>query len=203
MTMSSSGPTAERKEQKERTRQKLLRAARALVEDGKTLTVARAAEVAAVAEATAYRYYRNPRSLLRDALAVEWPGLDELLAELRAMPLAADRAQCAAEALAVFVLAREVSIRLLFASTNQEPRDVESATGLPKASFRRRLVEAVLDGEAMSADDRRALQLWLVVVISPYAVLTLRDAMLLEVAEIPREMGRMARRLFAGRNSAG
>ena len=86
--MSSSSPTAERKEQKERTRQKLLRAARALVEDGKTLTVARAAEAAAVAEATAYRYYRNPRSLLRDALAVDWPALDELIAELRAMPLA-------------------------------------------------------------------------------------------------------------------
>ena len=193
--MASSSPTAERKEQKERTRQKLLQAARSLVEDGKTLTVARAAEVAAVAEATAYRYYRNPRSLLRDALAVEWPGLDELLTALRSMPRAADRAQCAAEALAEFVLAREVSIRLLFASTNQEPRDLRSPMGLPKTSFRRRLVEAVLDGAALDAEDRRALQLALVVVISPYAVLTLRDAMLLDTAEIPKELGHMARRL--------
>ena len=54
---------AERIGQKERTRQNLLSAARALVEEGETLTIARAAERANLAEATAYRYYRNPRSV--------------------------------------------------------------------------------------------------------------------------------------------
>jgi len=56
--------------------------------------------------------------------------------------------------MAQFVLAREFSIRLLFASTDQEPRDLEAATGLPRPSFRRRLVEAVLHGaeETLGAD---------------------------------------------------
>src|SRR5690242_9589545 len=104
--MNVSKRTAERVGQKERTRQKLLSAARALVEEGKTLTVARTAEKADLAEATAYRYYRNPRSLLRDALSIEWSSLDDLLAHLETLPNAADRAQRAAEEMAQFVLAQ-------------------------------------------------------------------------------------------------
>lgn len=101
--------------------------------------------------------------------------------------------------MAQFVLAKELSIRLLFAATNQEPRDLNSATGLPRASFRRRLVEAVLRGteESLGAEFQ-PIQLALIVTISPYAVLTLRDAMLLKPVEIPRELGRMARRVFQG-----
>jgi hypothetical protein len=189
--------SAERIGQKERTRQALLNAARALVGEGETLTIARAADRAHLAEATAYRYYRNPRSLLRDALAIDWVGLDDLLVALSLFPSAADRAQRAAEEMARFVLAREASIRLLFASTDQEPREREAASGLPKASFRRRLVEAVLRGmEETLGADFRPIELALIVVISPNAVLTLRDAMPLDGAEISRELGRMARRLF-------
>jgi AcrR family transcriptional regulator len=83
---------AERIGQKERTRQKLLSAARALVEEGETLTIARAAERANIAEATAYRYYRNSRSLLRDALSIDWSALNDVLAALSILPSAADRA---------------------------------------------------------------------------------------------------------------
>ena len=72
------GRGARRIKQKERTRQALMRAARALVEDGQELTMARAAERAEVAEAPAYRYYSTPRSLLRDALAIDGTGLDDL-----------------------------------------------------------------------------------------------------------------------------
>ena len=86
---------------------------------------------------------------------------------------------------------------MLFASTDQEPGDREAASGLPRASFRRRLVEAVLHGaEETLGTDLRPIQLALIVIISPYAVLTLRDAMPQEPSEISRELGRMARRLF-------
>ena len=189
--------SAERTGQKERTRQKLLSAARALVEEGKTLTVATAAEKANLGEATAYRYYPNPRRLLRDALSIDWSGLDGIITHLGSLPSAADRAQHAAEQMAQFVLAREPSIRLLFAATNQEPRDTNSTTGLPRASFRRRLVEAVLEGtEETLGAAFQPTQLALIVIISPYAVLTLRDAMLLNKTAISGELGRMARRLF-------
>jgi AcrR family transcriptional regulator len=193
------GQGAERIKQKERTRQALMRAARALIEEGQELTIARAAERAEVAEATAYRYYSSPRSLLRDALAIDWTGLDELLATLRTIGDVADRAELAAQEMARFVLEREVSVRQLFASTDQEPRDEQSPYGLPRASFRRRLVAEVLTGtEEMHSAELREVELALLVIVSPHAVLILRDAMANDPSNVPKELGRMARRLFGG-----
>ena len=184
--MNAGERATERVDQKRRTRHKLLAAARAIVEEGTTLTIAKAAERADVAEATAYRYYRNPRSLLRDALSIDWSGLDELLTDLGTLPDPADRARRAAEEMARFVLVREFNIRMLFASTDQAPRDPDDPTGLPKTSFRRRLVQAVLRGsEDMLGADFRSVQLALTVVISPHAVLLLRDAMLTRQSEFP------------------
>jgi hypothetical protein len=70
-------------------------------------------------------------------------GLNDVLAALSILPRVADRAQRAAEEMAQFVLARELSVKLLFASTDQEPRDRDAASGLPRASFRRRLDDRI------------------------------------------------------------
>ena len=80
-----------RANQKERTRQALLAATRTLLADGQAPTIARAAERALVSEATAYRYYSDVQNLLRDAF--QWPGLDGLLSELRAIPTVEARAR--------------------------------------------------------------------------------------------------------------
>ena len=176
-----------------------MRAARELAEEGQELTIARAAGRAGVAEATAYRYYSSPRSLLRDALAIDWTGLDDMLATLRTIDDVAGRADLAAREMARFVLAREVSVRQLFASTEQDLRDDKAPYGLPQASFRRRLVAEVLaNTEALRDADRREIELALLVVISPYAVLILRDAVAGDPSSVPEELGRMARRLFGG-----
>src|SRR5512141_3241162 len=53
-----------RTNQKRRTRDALIVAARTLVADGVPLTVERAAEVASISRTTAYRYFPNQRSLL-------------------------------------------------------------------------------------------------------------------------------------------
>ena len=53
-----------RTDQKRRTRDALIAAARELVASGVTLTVERAAEVASISRTTAYRYFPNQRSLL-------------------------------------------------------------------------------------------------------------------------------------------
>lgn len=188
----------ERVEQKERTRQKLLAAARGLVDEGETLTITRAAKRAGVADATAYRYYANPRALLRDALSIDWRGLEGLIAELVALSDPADRAQRAAEEMARFVLEREISIRTLFAATDQEPRDRTVRSGLPQTSFRRRLVDAVLSGATdLPEAVIRQIELGLIVTISPHAVLTIRDAMAFQTAEIPARLGQVARSLFS------
>src|SRR5277367_3691273 len=104
-----------RANQKERTRQALLAATRALLAEGRAPTIARAAERALVSEATAYRYYSDSQTLLRDALAVRWPQLESVLSDLRAMPAIEERARRAAEAMAQTVLANEGEIRALIA----------------------------------------------------------------------------------------
>jgi AcrR family transcriptional regulator len=53
-----------RSQQKRRTREALMAAARQLVEDGQTPTVEQAAERAGISRTTAYRYFPNQRSLV-------------------------------------------------------------------------------------------------------------------------------------------
>lgn len=56
-----------RRNQKQRTRDALVAAARQALADGETLSVPRVAEAAGIARATAYRYFANPESLARAA----------------------------------------------------------------------------------------------------------------------------------------
>ena len=64
LSMSISYEETGRTNQKMRTRQALVDAARNLVAEGVTPTVERAATAAAIARATAYRYFPNQRALL-------------------------------------------------------------------------------------------------------------------------------------------
>src|SRR5271169_1571295 len=102
-----------RTKQKERTRKALLVAARELLSEGQAPTVAASAERALISEATAYRYYPSARSLLQDVLAINWPGLEKMIVDLRALPTVEARAQLAAEAMARTVLANEAQVRAL------------------------------------------------------------------------------------------
>jgi AcrR family transcriptional regulator len=71
--MSISYETTGRTSQKARTRDAVVAAARELLADGTTPTVEQAAAAAAVARATAYRYFPNQRALL----AASFPELSE------------------------------------------------------------------------------------------------------------------------------
>lgn len=64
MSMSISYEETGRRHQKARTRAALVRAARELVQAGKSPTVEEAAEAASVSRATAYRYFPNREALL-------------------------------------------------------------------------------------------------------------------------------------------
>ena len=165
--------------QKERTRQALLAAARALLAEGQPVTIARAAARARVSEPTAYRYYSDVRNLLRDALAVRWPGLEDLLSELRAMPAIEARARRAAEAMARTVLANEAEIRALIALSYAPAQpDEDGATGVSRPAFRVALIDAVLEPvkNHLKLNERRRLQHALSVVIGAEAVLSLKDS---------------------------
>jgi AcrR family transcriptional regulator len=80
--MSSNSGTRERLDQKLRTRAHLLRAARELVSDGKTLSVAAVADAARVSRATAYRYFPNPEALLAEVpLELAAPTVESLFGD--------------------------------------------------------------------------------------------------------------------------
>jgi AcrR family transcriptional regulator len=175
----ASGPKAAvrrpggRANQKERTRQALLAATRALLADGQTPTIARAAERALISEATAYRYYSDVRDLLRDAL--QWPGMDGLLSELRATPAVEARARRAAEAMARTVLANEAQIRALIALSYTPGRTEKG--GATRPALRVPLIDAVLEpvAERMDAGQRRRLRCALYAVVGAEAALSLKD----------------------------
>jgi AcrR family transcriptional regulator len=162
-----------RANQKERTRQALLVATRALLAEGKTATIARAAGRALISEATAYRYYSDVRDLLRDAL--QWPGMDSLLSELRATPGVEARAKRAAEAMARTVLANEGEIRALIA-LSYAPGGSERG-GATRPALRVPLIDAVLEpvADRMDASERRRLRCALSAVIGAEAALSLKD----------------------------
>ena len=190
-----------RANQKERTRQALLAAARQLLAEGQAPTVARAAERALVSEATAYRYYSEPRSLLRDALAINWPGLEALFAELRVTPAVGARAQRAAEAMARNVLANETHIRALIAlSLAESSRREGGGADALRPAYRLALIAAVLDplAERLDAPRRRRLELALATAISAEAVLTLKDVCGCGDEEVVETLGWTARRLVEG-----
>lgn len=65
-----------RTRQKQRTRDALVQAARALLDDGQTPAVEQAADAAGISRTTAYRYFPNQRALLLAAIpAIDRPGL--------------------------------------------------------------------------------------------------------------------------------
>jgi AcrR family transcriptional regulator len=189
-----------RANQKERTRQALLAATKELLAEGEAVTIAKAGARALVSEATAYRYYSDVRSLMRDALAPNWPGFDRLLLELRAMPAIEDRAQRAAEAMARQVLATERDVRALIAlSYAPTGGNGEGPDRVARPAFRIPLVEAVLaplEGE-IGPEALRRLRLAVSAVIGAEPVLSLRDHSDGDGEEIVQALGWTARQIVA------
>ena len=184
--------------QKERTRQALLAAARTLLAEGQPVTIARAAAHALVSEPTAYRYYSDPRSLLRDAVAAQWPNLDGVLRELRLMPSMAARARHAAEAMAHVVLANEAQIRALIALSYEPIEPEHDGRAASRPEFRLALIDAVLDaelGRPEAALRRQHLQRALTVIIAAEAVFSLKDATGCSSEEIVSTLGWAASRV--------
>ena len=70
---------AVRTNQKQRTRQALVDAAKTLVANGRPLTIADVAEAAQVSVATAYRYFSNPNDLVLEAAT---PRVPQIMADL-------------------------------------------------------------------------------------------------------------------------
>ena len=110
-----------RANQKERTRRVILDATRELIRTGAEVTMPEVAKTALVSEATAYRYFPDLASLLREALAGVWPSPDVALEPVARSSDPAERIAFATEVLLRHVVAYQGAVRAMISATITRP----------------------------------------------------------------------------------
>ncbi len=110
-----------RANQKERTRTAIVDTTRALIRTGGEVTMPTVTAAALVSEATAYRYFPDLASLLREALEGVWPSPADALAPVAHSADPVERVAYAAEVLLRGVLAYEGAVRAMIAASITRP----------------------------------------------------------------------------------
>ena len=166
--------------QKLRTRRALLEAVHELVRQGERPTVAKVAKLALVSDATAYRYFPDESSLVREALVIPWARPEEALAGVADDASLADRVAAAAEALLRFVIANEAAVRSVMGLSLL--RSVEGEVGRSEAramrpGHRLALIDAALRPfvSKISPERLRRLRLSLAAVVGAEFLVALKD----------------------------
>jgi AcrR family transcriptional regulator len=158
--------------QKRRTRAAIVQAASELILTGRDMTMPEIAKAALVSEATAYRYFPDLASLLREAMSGHLPDPAEALASVADSTDPVERVAAATEYLLRLVLARQGAVRAMIAATVTRPGGAVSRPGLRFGLIDHAL--APLDGVA-DPGVLAQLKLSLVVVVSAEALFSLTD----------------------------
>jgi AcrR family transcriptional regulator len=174
---------AGRANQKLRTRTAIVRAAAELSRTGREVTMSEVAKAALVSEATAYRYFPDLASLLREAIAGQLPDPAEALAPVAGSDDPVERIAAATEFLLRHVLGRQGVVRALIAATITRPGQPHARPGL-----RFGLIDSALAPleHTLGATDPAALtqlKLDLAVVVSAEALFSLTDVRSLDPEE--------------------
>ena len=169
-----------RANQKARTRAAIVDACGDLVRAGAEVTMPEVARRALVSEATAYRYFPDLISLLREALEGTWPDPAEALAPIAQSADPAARVAFACEYLLRGVHAYQGAVRAMMSHTITAPAEARTRPGIrfglidyALAPFERQTGPAggpALDPEAMTGLKRE-----LAVVVSAEAFFVLTD----------------------------
>ena len=122
--------TTGRTNQKLRTHQAIVQAAAELSRTGREVTMPEIAQAALVSEATAYRYFPDLPSLLREAIAGQLPTPQEALAPVADSTDPVERVAAATEFLLRHVLTRQGVVRAMIAGTIHRPAQAASRPGL-------------------------------------------------------------------------
>jgi AcrR family transcriptional regulator len=167
---------AGRANQKLRTRNAIVQAAAELSRTGRELTMSEVAKAALVSEATAYRYFPDLASLLREAIAGQLPDAADALAAVTGSTDPVERIAAATEFLLRHVLSRQGVVRALIAATITRPGQPQARPGLRFGLIDSAL--APLDQTLGDADPAALTQLKrdLAVVVSAEALFSLTDA---------------------------
>ena len=164
-----------RANQKKRTHDAIVRAAAELMLTGREVTMPEIAEAALVSEATAYRYFPDLASLLREAMADQLPDPARALAEATDSQDPIERVATASEYLIRHVITRQGVVRAMIAATVTKP----GATA-PRPGLRFGLIDEALAplDKTLGATDPAAfaqLKLGLSVIVSAEAYFSLID----------------------------
>ena len=157
---------SDRQNQKARTRKAIVDACRELTRSGAEVTMPRVAKLAMVSEATAYRYFPDLVSLLREALDGLWPDPAQALAEVVGSRDPVERVAAACEYLLRHVHAYQGAVRAMISHTITVPGAARARPGI-----RFGLIDYAL--APFAAPPR--LKLDLAVVVSAEAFFTLTD----------------------------
>ena len=166
---------AGRVNQKQRTRAAIVDAARELIKGSAEVTMPAVASAALVSEATAYRYFPDLVSLLREAIDGTWPAPAEALAPVEQSDDPVERIAFATERLLRHVQAHQGAVRAMIAGSIVRP-----VTAAIRPGYRFGLIDhalAPLD-DTLGLWDPAALQQLkrdLAVVVSAEALFTLTD----------------------------
>jgi AcrR family transcriptional regulator len=112
---------AGRVNQKQRTRAAIVAAARELITGSAEVTMPAVARAALVSEATAYRYFPDLVSLLREAVDGTWPSPEQTLAPLEHSTDAVQRIGLATERLLRHVHTYQGAVRAMIAASVVRP----------------------------------------------------------------------------------
>ncbi len=176
--------------QKLRTREALLDAARQLLAAGASPTLAEVAELALVSKTTAYRYFASADVLIEEVFFDrEFPTVDEVL---EAVDEPTARVLAVEEAVNDTLLAHESAMRVIVRNAIDMALAGDDA-GPHRVGRRHKLIAAALEPlEAeLDADALRRLRNALALVIGPEAILAARDICRLRPDET-REVTRWA-----------
>jgi AcrR family transcriptional regulator len=122
--------------QKRRTRTAVLEAAVKLVREGKTPSVAEAAEAASVSRATAYRYFPTQESLLVEVATTGRPAwTEEVLAALASSDDAEARVKAVVDALTAVMVEHDRGLRMMLKVSLE--RTLEDGRNVPVREGRR------------------------------------------------------------------
>jgi AcrR family transcriptional regulator len=164
-----------RSQQKERTRQAILAAAREAITDGGEMTMPAVARRARVSEATAYRYFPDLASLLREVLAAVWPDVNTAMAPMAGVTDPVERIGFATELLLRDVLAHQNAVRATMAASITRP-GAELRAGLRFGLIEEALRPLREEGfETRHPAEFEQVRRGLVVVVSAEALFNLTD----------------------------
>jgi AcrR family transcriptional regulator len=188
---------AGRVNQKQRTRTAIVAAARDLITGSAEVTMPAVARAALVSEATAYRYFPDLVSLLREAVDGTWPGPAEALASVEHSTDPVERIAAGTERLLRHIQAYQGAVRAMIAASVVRP----GAAGI-RPGYRSGVIDhalAPLESSLGRQDPEafRQLKQDLAIVVSAEALFTLTDLYELSPDEAIASAVRSARAITA------